>query len=156
MQKIRLLDGSIHRVDSITQKNGNLEIVITDKTAEEAQAVFKNKPALASVTLLTGSGAESGCLNGYVCYSGLYMEGDAKTVTLTKETDRDSQRITQALADAVEAVTHAKQAAQEASAAGQMASNAEIKASEVQANLDMAIAELTMAMATGGGVTYDI
>lgn len=65
MQLIQLLDGSIVGIESIETINGNLEIVIADKTAEEIQGMFQNKANLSVISLLTDSGIQSGQLNVY-------------------------------------------------------------------------------------------
>jgi len=111
MQKFKIVDGSVYKADSVEIVKGNLEIVFSDNTAEEVQEIFKDQKAnLSTIVLLTESGEESGYLYDYVCYSGLFMVGDSKKITLTKETDKDSIRLTNAEAAALEVKTLVSQA----------------------------------------------
>jgi hypothetical protein len=109
MQKIKLVDGKVYEIKSIEIVKGNLEIVIADMTAEEVQEIFSDKANLSTITMLTESGEESGAQYGFVCYSGLYMSDNEKRVILTKEADKDAERITSAEARAVAALARVEE-----------------------------------------------
>lgn len=146
--KLKFLDGSITDCQNIEEVSGNLLITHTGKTLEEIKEIYGNKASLHTITLLTDSKKEAGIKTGYVTLAGATTpDCEAVTVTLVQETDSNSARITQALADAVEAVTHSRQAAQEAETAGQMALSTHDKLEAMQAGIDMAIAEITMVIA---------
>lgn len=106
--KIKLIDGTIHNVDRAEIVDGRLEIDISDKTAEEVQALFSTPGNLSKIELLTDAEDLFGELPGWTTYGGVMLNGDTKTAILTKPVDQTEERIAAVETAALEAKTAAE------------------------------------------------
>ena len=94
MTKIKLVDGTIIDASSVELVSGTLKITTTEKTVEELAEIFKNKDNVNLITLLTGSGKESGYKTGFTSFGGImYNEDDSKTVELFQPVDVTEARL---------------------------------------------------------------
>lgn len=91
--KIKLIDGSVYRVERAEVKNGRLEIDFKGETAEEVQTIFTVQGNLANIELLTNDEEKYGEIPGFTVYGGVMVLGDVKTVILTKEINLKEERL---------------------------------------------------------------
>lgn len=103
--KIRLVDGSIYDVARAEVTDGRLEIDFTQGTAEEVQEIFSVPANLGLIEVLTDDGEAFGALPGWTVYGGLMLNGNVKTVILTKQVNITEKRLTDAESDALAAKT---------------------------------------------------
>ncbi len=108
--KTRYVDGIVLETESVELESNVLKITHKGMTAEELQAFYTQREKLQTIELLTPSDDVYGIRAGFVCYAGLNMFGEDITVSLVQEADKDSVRITKALADALAALTQATEA----------------------------------------------
>lgn len=100
--KIKLIDGSVYRVERAEVTNGRLEIDFKDESAEEVQKIFTIQGNLANIEILTNDGEKYGEIPGFTVYGGVMVLGDVKTVILTKEVDLKEERLVGIEADVLE------------------------------------------------------
>lgn len=91
--KIKLIDGSVYRVERAEVTNGRLEIDFKDESAEEVQKIFTVQGNLANIELLTNDDEKYGEIPGFTVYGGVMVLGDVKTVILTKEVNLNEERL---------------------------------------------------------------
>lgn len=108
--KIRLVDKTIYTVSRAEIVNSRLEIDFTDKTAEEVQEIFSVPANLAVIELLTDADEKFGELPDWSVYGGVLLNGETKTVILTKAVNVTEQRLNSAEANALSAKTEAVEA----------------------------------------------
>lgn len=110
MEKIKLIDGSVHEMTRAEITNGRLEIDFQDRTAEELQDIFSVPALLTNIELLTENGEKFGDVPGWTVYGGVMTLGDTKTVILTKAVNVTEQRLVDAESNAIAANTAAEMA----------------------------------------------
>ena len=108
MEKIRLIDGSVHEVTRAEITNGRLEVDFQGRDAEELQDTFSVPALLTNIELLTENEEKIGDVPGWTVYGGVMTLGNTKTVILTKALDMTEQRLTNAEARAIAANTAAE------------------------------------------------
>ncbi len=108
MEKIKLIDGSVHEITRAEVTNGRLEIDFQGRTAEELQDIFSTPALLTNIELLTENEENFGDVPGWTVYGGVMTLGDTKTVILTKAIDVTEQRLTNAEARSIAANTAAE------------------------------------------------
>ena len=108
MEKIKLIDGSVHEITRAEVTNGRLEIDFQGRTAEELQDIFSIPALLANIELLTETEEKIGDVPGWIVYGGVMTLGDTKTVILTQTTNITEQRLTAAESNALKAKTIAE------------------------------------------------
>lgn len=108
MEKIKLIDGSVHEITRAEVTNGRLEIDFQGRDAEELQDLFSTPALLTNIELLTGNEEKMGDVPGWTVYGGVMTLGDTKTVILTKAIDVTEQRLTNAEARSIAANTAAE------------------------------------------------
>lgn len=90
--KLKISNG-IYDIVNAEHKEGKLNIEFSDKTCEELQEIFSEKDNLARLELLAEDEVFS-IITGYVVLERVTLQGDIKTVVLSKEADNAEKRIT--------------------------------------------------------------
>lgn len=109
--KIELIDGTKYSVVRAEITNGRFEIdfsEMTAMTAEELQKIFSVPGNISSVNILTDDDNKYGIIAGWTVYGGIMLNGDIKTVILTKPVDATEKRITDTEAAIIELQTAVK------------------------------------------------
>ena len=71
MEKIRLIDGSVHEVTRAEITNGRLEVDFQGRDAEELQDTFSVPALLTNIELLTENEEKIGDVPGWTVYGGV-------------------------------------------------------------------------------------
>lgn len=106
--KIELIDGTKYSVVRAEITNGRFEIDFYEMTAEELQKIFSVPGNISTINILTDDDNKYGIIAGWTVYGGIMLNGDIKTVILTKPVDATEKRITDTEAAIIELQTAVK------------------------------------------------
>lgn len=106
--KIELIDGTKYSVVRAEITNGRFEIDFSEMTAEELQKIFSVPGNISTINILTDDDNKYGIIAGWTVYGGIMLNGDIKTVILTKPVDAAEKRITDTESAIIELQTAVK------------------------------------------------
>lgn len=85
--RIELIDGTKYSVIRAEITGGRFEIDFYEMTAEELQKIFSVPGNISTINILTDDDNKYGIIAGWTVYGGIMLNGDIKTVILTKPVD---------------------------------------------------------------------
>lgn len=106
--RIELIDGTKYSVMRAEITGGRFEIDFYEMTAEELQKIFSVPGNISTINILTDDDNKYGIIAGWTVYGGIMLNGDIKTVILTKPVDATEKRITDTEAAIIELQTAVK------------------------------------------------
>lgn len=106
--KIELIDETKYSVVRAEITNGRFEIDFSEMTAEELQKIFSVPGNISTINILTDDDNKCGIVPGWTVYGGIMLNGDIKTIILTKPVDATEKRITDTESAIIELQTAVK------------------------------------------------